>query len=270
MVFAAGCAVGGGTDDEGSDESDVTVAGITEGSFEAAGVHEAANTATLTELDITAKLTSTAAKAIINYRKGADGALGTADDRKLATLAELDALPYVAATAIQQLLAYARSKGWVPPQVLSSMMHRDFQAGGTCVHAWSCRNNQGWPAPEVRLPHGLINLSVHLEPGGAGVWGEVNSASYDGWAGASAAVIESQILTGLHFDVPTDGSEKAIDFGTALGDLTATGKLGPSSVMLGTAIGPATDLINRHTCADGLTTNQFTASCTYEIAFPAP
>jgi hypothetical protein len=112
-LLAAGCAVDD-VADESTGDSEVGVGGVLEGSPEAAGVLAAANRSTFTELDVDARLTSTAAKSIVKYRDGADGIAGNADDRKFATLAELDAQPYVATTAIQQLLAYAIAQGLVP------------------------------------------------------------------------------------------------------------------------------------------------------------
>jgi hypothetical protein len=111
-LLAAGCVMDV-AEEETIDDSEVAIAGLDEGSPEAGGVLNAANVGSFTELDVDAKLTSTAARSIVNYRNGSDGIAGTADDRQYATLAELDAQPYVATTAIKQLLAYAHAKGWV-------------------------------------------------------------------------------------------------------------------------------------------------------------
>jgi hypothetical protein len=69
------------------------------------------NIATEEALDITVPLDVRAAKAIVAYRKGADGKPGTADDVTIDTLAELDAIAYVGPAALAALEEYVDGLG---------------------------------------------------------------------------------------------------------------------------------------------------------------
>lgn len=112
LGFAAAC-VGGA----GSETSDLTDK-YAEGSDEALAILAVVNDRTLgvSQLDVDAKLTSTAAKAIVAHRDGPDRLLRTQDDDLYETLAELDAQPSVGPTTLNQLLAYASQKGYLADQ----------------------------------------------------------------------------------------------------------------------------------------------------------
>lgn len=102
-----------GEDDVFLADGKADVAGISEGSAEACGVLSVANDATLHELDVTAALTSTAAKNIYAYRTGADGVVGTKDDGYFDSLKELDDVKYVGAAAFAKLASYTKKQGRV-------------------------------------------------------------------------------------------------------------------------------------------------------------
>ena len=70
-------------------------------------------TTSLEVLDIDAKLTATAAKALIAHRNGADGAQGTEDDDPFDSLQEVDDVKGVGPSALAQLKAFAET--WAPP-----------------------------------------------------------------------------------------------------------------------------------------------------------
>lgn len=103
--------------DPTSDEADLTQK-YAEGSDEALAILAVANDRRLgvKELDVDAKLTSAAAKAIIARRDGADKLLRTADDHLFPTLADLDAVPSVGPATLTQLLTYATQKGYLADQ----------------------------------------------------------------------------------------------------------------------------------------------------------
>lgn len=82
-------------------------------SAETAAVLRVANEAPLEVLDLDVALDARAARNIVAYRFGADGASGTADDRLYATLAELDAIAWVGPVALARLLEYAHAQGYV-------------------------------------------------------------------------------------------------------------------------------------------------------------
>ncbi len=88
--------------------------GIIEYGFEATCVLRLVNRADVDELDDDAGLWRKAARGIIAYRAGADGALGTADDVTFKTVAALDDIPWVGYFAFQRLLAQARRAGDCP------------------------------------------------------------------------------------------------------------------------------------------------------------
>ena len=110
--------VGGAEDDE-LDAADASflggkadVGGIVEGSAEACAVLKLSSLATFEELDIDAKLASTAARKIVAYRAGADGLEGTADDAWYGDLRTLDAVKYVGPKAFKLLRAAAAQARW--------------------------------------------------------------------------------------------------------------------------------------------------------------
>jgi phosphatidylserine/phosphatidylglycerophosphate/cardiolipin synthase-like enzyme len=112
LGFVAACTGGAA-----SESSDLTEKYI-EGSDEALAILAVVNDRTLgvSQLDVDAKLTSKAAKAIIAHRDGPDGLVRTPDDDLYETLAELDAQPSVGPTTLNQLLAYASQKGYLADQ----------------------------------------------------------------------------------------------------------------------------------------------------------
>jgi hypothetical protein len=256
-----------GIDDVFVADGKADVAGVAEGSVEAIGILAAANRATFTELDVAAKLSSRTAHEIVKRRSGGDGVLGTADDRSLETLAQLDAVPYVGPVAVQQLLAYARTRGWVPAGFPSSMLYQDHIVKGTCTTGWVCSGPNGGLTLEARMT-GYLGLQVNIAPGGTGLlYAAGESVSYDGWAGASGAVIERLLITGLGVEVPLDGSERRSYYSTTAAELQAIGRLGSHALTLTLYIGPAQDLINRHTCSNGIVTTEFSSTCNLELPF---
>jgi hypothetical protein len=92
-------------------KSDVN--GIADDSLQASGILTMLQSASFQELDVTAKLSSRAAREILKRRQGRDGLDGTADDNQIDTLAELDAIPYVGATVFDSLLAHAEASRWM-------------------------------------------------------------------------------------------------------------------------------------------------------------
>lgn len=63
-------------------------------------------------LDEVVGLDKRAARGIVDFRAGPDGAENTADDRRFTTLEELDAVPYVGDRALEQLFAFAQANGY--------------------------------------------------------------------------------------------------------------------------------------------------------------
>jgi hypothetical protein len=115
LTLAAGCT--SGVEEDGKDDSFITggkadSAGIEEGSPQALGVLDAANQASIEELD-NLPLSSRAVDNLMYFRLGDDGRPGTEDDGVFKTLAELDAIPFIGPIAFQRLLAYAEAKGLV-------------------------------------------------------------------------------------------------------------------------------------------------------------
>jgi hypothetical protein len=70
--------------------------------------------ATFEELDVDARLSSRAARNIIEHRQGPDRVDGTSDDDLIDTLTELDAIPYVGPAVFAQLVEYAYELEAVP------------------------------------------------------------------------------------------------------------------------------------------------------------
>jgi phosphatidylserine/phosphatidylglycerophosphate/cardiolipin synthase-like enzyme len=112
LVIALGAACG---DAGGSQTDDATDVVAVEGSPEARAMLALVNDVDVgvTELDVAAKLTSTAAKNIISRRDGADKKPGTADDNRYDTLAELDAVSGVGEATLRALLTYATANGYL-------------------------------------------------------------------------------------------------------------------------------------------------------------
>lgn len=86
-----------------------------EGSWQAISVLRVANAASLEELQGSissggAGLTRNAARAIVGYRNGHDGAADTADDRELTSLRALDAVRHVGPVSFDRLLDFAFEK----------------------------------------------------------------------------------------------------------------------------------------------------------------
>jgi hypothetical protein len=116
-MFTAACAV---TDDAADGESDRFVfgdgkadtGGIQEGTPDALGVLQVANTLTQAQLKSQVGLASAAATNIAAYRKGDDETAGTSDDEQFDTLRELDSIPFVGPVAFGKLLAYAQAHGF--------------------------------------------------------------------------------------------------------------------------------------------------------------
>lgn len=65
---------------------------------------------TLAVLTSEVRIDSRAAKGLIAFRAGADGALGTSDDVRFTTVAQVDAVPYVGAATLAKLDAYAATQ----------------------------------------------------------------------------------------------------------------------------------------------------------------
>jgi hypothetical protein len=114
MTLVAGCA---SVEEDGRDDSFLTggkadSAGIEEGSPQALGVLDVANTASIEELE-DLPLSSRAVDNLMYFRLGDDGRPGTDDDGVFRSLAELDAIPFIGPIALQRLLAFAEAKGYV-------------------------------------------------------------------------------------------------------------------------------------------------------------
>jgi phosphatidylserine/phosphatidylglycerophosphate/cardiolipin synthase-like enzyme len=116
-VFAGGC--GDGTDDVGSDSSDVTEV-LKEGSPEALAVLALVNDPAVTSdvLDDEVGLDKRAAQNIAKHRAGPDRTLGTDDDDFYDSVKELDAVSYVGSSALKSLLAYAKAHGYLRDKML--------------------------------------------------------------------------------------------------------------------------------------------------------
>ncbi|MDX2093043.1 MAG: hypothetical protein SFX73_34690 [Kofleriaceae bacterium] len=129
-----------------------------EGSWQAISVLRAANGASLEDLrravaDGGAGLSRNAARSIVAFRAGADGALGTMDDRELDTLGQLDAVPYVGPLAFERLLDYAWEKELV---VSSKFSCKDSAAPDAVIEGqWSNRDDE-WDLQMVTTEDGII------------------------------------------------------------------------------------------------------------------
>jgi hypothetical protein len=115
LTLAAGCT--SAVEEDGRDDSFIIggkadSAGIEEGTPEALGVLDVANTASIEELE-NLPLSSRAVDNVMYFRLGDDGRPGTDDDGVFRSLAELDAIPFIGPIAFQRLLAYAEAKGFV-------------------------------------------------------------------------------------------------------------------------------------------------------------
>lgn len=94
--------------------------GIEEGSPDARGVLEVANTLVKHELVDEVGLVTRAANKIIAHRAGADGVLDTEDDDRFDDLEELDAVPWIGEISFEHLLEFARAHGYVAVDLFSA------------------------------------------------------------------------------------------------------------------------------------------------------
>ncbi len=110
----AGCASDEVSDPENEDflvDGKADGTSITDFTPEACGVLALANESDRGMLDDHVGLDARAAKAIIDYRKGADRKLLTADDERFDSLGELDAVRWVGKSVFHKLLAFAAANG---------------------------------------------------------------------------------------------------------------------------------------------------------------
>ncbi|MBX3270636.1 MAG: bifunctional metallophosphatase/5'-nucleotidase [Sandaracinaceae bacterium] len=129
VVVLAGCGVDADLEAEDGPDDDFTIAGtadafgVRDRTPEACAVLKLANLASLDELDLTARLSASAARAIVAFRAGPDGVEGTDDDRWIRDLAELDAIRYVGPATFRRMRDYTRAGayacGEVPVQLLA-------------------------------------------------------------------------------------------------------------------------------------------------------
>ena len=119
MVVLAAAGLGCGTgaeaeigmlgDDDGSflASQDAELRGLSDGTPKACAALRLASEADLKTLDDAAALNASAAKSIIEARRGPDGLLGTDDDAWFPTLAALDAVRYVGPAAMKRIVDYS-------------------------------------------------------------------------------------------------------------------------------------------------------------------
>ncbi|MBA3393458.1 MAG: hypothetical protein H0T89_12485 [Deltaproteobacteria bacterium] len=160
LAGVAACSLGGDGDDTGDARDDEFLSdgkadgAIADGSPEALGVLEVANTLTRDELDDAVGLDSRAANNIVDRRATA----------AFATLAELDAVPYVGTTAFAKLLAYAIANGYV---VMPS--------------GWQLEN----PGPDDKSRHAVFAIAAN------DVWAVGFEGLVEHWDGVTWSVVPS-------------------------------------------------------------------------------
>jgi 5'-nucleotidase len=90
--------------------SDAELSALRDGTPEACAALRLASEADLATLDDKAALNATAARSILEARRGADGKLATDDDVWFHNLKSLDEVKYVGPSAMKKLLAYAKNR----------------------------------------------------------------------------------------------------------------------------------------------------------------
>lgn len=123
LFVVVGCATSGDPYGDGEIAQDITAA-------EAQRVLDLVNYPGVdqAELDEAVGLDARVAKAIVDYRAGADGKFPSLDDRELASLAELDALPYIGNAALAKLAAYATEHPAPPAERHENVVFKGWQA----------------------------------------------------------------------------------------------------------------------------------------------
>lgn len=169
-VMGLGCGIDSTAGvNEGEDDAEgvnaAELVGLSEGSADACAVKRVASEGSYELLDKNASLTTTAARAIIEARKGKDGVLGTDDDVWFPTLKSLDAVKYVGPAAMKNLLNFTRLNpafkcGTVNVQVLAM---NDFHGNLKPPSGSSGRITTGPLPTDVVEAGGAEFLATHLK-----------------------------------------------------------------------------------------------------------